>query len=352
MTYGYVVEPDKPDPLVQIVEQMMHEISLAATPLKWPVDIVPALKHLPESLPGMSWKRIAREWHKIASTVIEVPYAFVQEQMKKGDYKPSFVSSIIEQRESSSTGDDEKSMGNDEDIRYTAATMYAAGADTTVLSLKSLILAMLLFPEVQTKAQKEIDTVIGTNTLPGIEDRERLPYVNALAKEAFRWLPVVPMGLSHVADEDIDFKDVHIPKGSFLLPAIWWFLHNPEIHADPHSFDPERYLEPRNEPDPMGETFGYGRRICPGRFLADEVVFITIARLLATHDLKKAVDGRGAEIEPKIDVTTGLISHLLDFPYSIKPRSKHYADLVRSVEAEIPREDGDAGRLSFDGGWV
>lgn len=56
---------------------------------------------------------------------------------------------------------------------------------------------MMLNPSVQKKAQAEIDRVVGAHgRLPTIEDRPRLPYVEAVMKEAMRWNPVVPMGKS------------------------------------------------------------------------------------------------------------------------------------------------------------
>ena len=53
---------------------------------------------------------------------------------------------------------------------------------------------MSLYPEVQAKAQSEIDQTIGTNRLPSYADRESLPYLNALIKEVLRWNPVTPLG--------------------------------------------------------------------------------------------------------------------------------------------------------------
>jgi len=58
----------------------------------------------------------------------------------------------------------------------------------------TFFLAMSLYPEVQAKAQSEIDRVIGTNRLPRYEDRNSLPYLNALIKEVLRWNPVAPLG--------------------------------------------------------------------------------------------------------------------------------------------------------------
>ncbi len=53
---------------------------------------------------------------------------------------------------------------------------------------------MLLYPEVQAKAQAEIDAVIGNDRLPRFDDRESLPYVNALVLEVTRWHTVAPIG--------------------------------------------------------------------------------------------------------------------------------------------------------------
>jgi len=55
-------------------------------------------------------------------------------------------------------------------------------------------MAMALYPEVQKKAQKELDEVIG-DRLPEFNDRPNLPYINAMVKESFRWQPVVPLGM-------------------------------------------------------------------------------------------------------------------------------------------------------------
>ena len=51
-----------------------------------------------------------------------------------------------------------------------------------------------MFPHVQKKAQKEIDTVVGRSRLPTGADRESLPYVNAIVKEVLRMYPVAPIG--------------------------------------------------------------------------------------------------------------------------------------------------------------
>lgn len=64
----------------------------------------------------------------------------------------------------------------------------------TVAAISSFYLAMALFPEVQKKAQDELDRVIGRERLPRMKDREDLPYIEAVIKETLRWRPVAPTG--------------------------------------------------------------------------------------------------------------------------------------------------------------
>ena len=53
---------------------------------------------------------------------------------------------------------------------------------------------MLISPDIQKKAQDELDSVIGRDRLPTFEDRPRLPFVDAVYKETLRWRPVTPLG--------------------------------------------------------------------------------------------------------------------------------------------------------------
>ena len=64
--------------------------------------------------------------------------------------------------------------------------------------MHSFFLAMALYPEVQKKAQAEIDTVVGPHRLPDFEDRPSLPYINAIVKESMRWHLVAPLGASTI----------------------------------------------------------------------------------------------------------------------------------------------------------
>ena len=61
--------------------------------------------------------------------------------------------------------------------------------------LHSFVLAMVLYPNAQEKAQEELERVLGKENLPTLNDKENLPYVNAIIKECLRWQIVLPLGL-------------------------------------------------------------------------------------------------------------------------------------------------------------
>jgi len=98
-------------------------------------------------------------------------------------------------------------------------------------------------------------------------------------------------------------------------------------------FMPERFLEdsPRGINDYPVECFGFGRRICPGRYLAEATVWISIARILAAFIISKAVDEKGQLIEISEDFTSGLLCRPKPFQCQISPRSEAAKKIVEQL---------------------
>ena len=324
----------------------MENLSLAFVPLAWAIDSVPALKYLPDWFPGTSYRKTAQEMRAVNEAAAELPYAFVKRQLALETNRTSYVSNLLKENMSKSGNEIHVAPADEEAIKWTAVSLYAAGSDSTVAIMQSVIIALLLFPEVVSKAQEEIDRVVGNDRLPNFEDRKNLPYIDGIVKEAWRWNPVGPMGLTHKSEVDIFYGDYIIPSGSYLLPSLWWFLHDPKDYSDPHTFKPERYLAPLNEPDPSEIAFGYGRRSCSGRFFADASVYITIAQMLAVFQIRKATDVLGNEIPVEFEPVAGMVNRPKPYDLKIEPRSLHHADLLRRIEAEQKPVIGDARLLS------
>jgi len=153
-----------------------------------------------------------------------------------------------------------------------------------------------MFPEKQKRAQEELDRVVGSERLPTFDDRPSLPYVEAIISECFRWHPTSPAGVAHYTTEDDIFEDYYIPKGSLVRFNTWAVSRACE---DPESFEPERHLLPDGDVSPESRissgflygNFGFGRRICPGRVYADNMLWAAVVQIIATL----TISGTGSE---------------------------------------------------------
>ncbi|THH02426.1 hypothetical protein EW026_g476 [Hermanssonia centrifuga] len=113
-------------------------------------------------------------------------------------------------------------------------------------------------------------------------------------------------------------------------------LHDPEVYPDPMEFKPERFMaSPGREPelDPHSVAFGFGRRICPGLYIADASLFLTVASSLAVFDVTKVIED-GVPVIPIVKQTTGNISHPYPFRCDIKPRFRSAESLIFTLNDE------------------
>lgn len=356
MLYGYTINPHSRDPLLALGDEMNQNFTQACLPGKWMVDIIPFLRYLPDWAPGAGFKKVAREMKAVNEALVQVPLDLVKDRMAHGSQPSSFVSNLLE---------DERSDHVDEhEIKWIAGAMYAAGTNTYSFTIQWFILAMMMYPEVQEKAQEEIDRVIGTSRLPTHEDRKNLPYVSAVVHETLRWEPVGSrkclhpfvqfrhnplhslVGVPHMTTEDDVYQGHLIPKGATLITALWWYAHDPKYYHDPESFKPERYSAPYNEPMPQNTVFGFGRRVCAGRPFAEPSLWIAVAQTLAAFIITKVVDDKGREIQPEKRALLGLLNEPVPFPVTVTPRSENVVELIRQFEAEHPWEEGDAKLLN------
>lgn len=166
---------------------------------------------------------------------------------------------------------------------------------------------MIKYPEVQQKAQIEIDAVIGDQRLPDFRDEAMLPFVGALIKEVCRWRNVTPVATPHRLVADDVYKGFHLPANSIVIGNAFAILHDDSVFPDPDIFNPERYLDPSTKsPDVM---FGFGGRMCPGRHLARATIWITIVSILSAFEITNVVDEEGRQLEVSDDrCTSGVVS--------------------------------------------
>lgn len=212
VTYGYRL-PTWEHPLVKKIYSVLDNLTEMTAPGAHAVDSFPTLQYLPQILLG-NWRSFAKKVFDHDSKV----YMELWEELKaKVDSKTAvqcFCKDFYEKQP-------EKQGIDDLLAAYTCGGLVEAGSETTATTLNNFILAMTLYPEAMSRAQEELDRVVGSDRLPVWSDEANLPYLRSLIKELLRWRPVNKFGMMHASTEDDWYEGYFIPKGSVVV-LNWW----------------------------------------------------------------------------------------------------------------------------------
>ncbi|KAG8909201.1 hypothetical protein FRC01_007085, partial [Tulasnella sp. 417] len=244
------------------------------------VDLLPALQYLPKWLPGMKFKRDAarlkKEYRELEDKVFEVVRA--NRLSDDPEVQSSFVFKRMQDIE-----DNEQQDEAEISIAYSALQIFSE------------------------KARAEIDKVIGPGRPPTFNDQPHLPFLEATVKETIRWNPVATFGKL----QDAVYNGYFLPKGTTAIVNSWGLARDSQTYPNPSVFDPNRYLngnEKLNQLDPRKFMFGYGGRICPGKDLAYQNIWIMAASILWAFEI--VVEDKGRASLPHEDLFSfGLINH-------------------------------------------
>ncbi|ESK89474.1 cytochrome p450 [Moniliophthora roreri MCA 2997] len=321
------------------LEYLMEFIDITSEctlPGRYLANHIPILEHVPGFL--AKWKREAKELKRVNEERFLSYFLPIKEAVLQGqEMGTSFCSMIVESHERHHLSDVESA--------WLASIVFLAGIDTTMTALGWMILAMVTFPEAQRKVQEELDRVIGRSRVPTLDDMENLPYMRAVVKEVIRWRPAAPMGVFHASLEDDIYEGYYIPKGSIVISNILAMNHDVETYGpNPDEFKPERFLNENgthkeSPPDTKDEghySFGFGRRICPGRHLATNALFTFAIVLWAMH-LEPIKDAQGKEIVPSTDDQgSSIVSRAPKFSVSSRPRFPEVPEILKMAKEDWP----------------
>ncbi|KAI1791878.1 cytochrome P450 [Ganoderma leucocontextum] len=272
---------------------------------------------LPEWCMGAMTSSTIQRYREDINNLLARSEDFIQSNFHERDVGASFLGTLLAKSDS----EEETSIA-----KWSTVSMYGGGTDPLRSLTASFFMAIMLYPEAQARAQAEIDAVVGRDRMPVFSDRPRLPYTEALMVEILRWAPPIPF-TSRTVSEDMAYGDYVLPQGTTLIANIWGMLHNPDRFPEPAIFDPGRFYDPdngRNAAFLQTSTrhihhivFGFGRRVCPGKFYGDALLWIVITSVLAAFKVS-VPDG---EPPPDVKFTVEPIIHLEPFACKIEPRA-------------------------------
>ncbi|XP_042747081.1 cytochrome P450 2J4-like, partial [Lagopus leucura] len=159
--------------------------------------------------------------------------------------------------------------------------LFFAGTETTSTTIRWALLFMAIYPEIQARVQAEIDAVIGQCRQPALEDRNSMPYTNAVIHEVQRKGNIIPFNVPREAVKDTILAGFRVPKGSVLIPNLSSVMYDKKEWETPHSFNPGHFLKDgqfwKRE---AFMPFSIGKRACLGELLARAELFLFFTALL------------------------------------------------------------------------
>ncbi|KAJ7561220.1 hypothetical protein O6H91_03G019300 [Diphasiastrum complanatum] len=239
-------------------------------------DYIPALK--PFDLQGIErkMKDLQRRLEKIVQVFIK-EHRERNKGVRKGDVKEDedIIDVFLKLQ-----GEDAVS---DETIIAVALELLVGGSESSASAVEWALSELLRHHNCILKAQQELDTVIGRNRLVEEADIPKLPYLQAVLKEAFRLHPPGPLGLPHASLQATKIGKYDIPANSTVYLNLWAIGRDPENWQNPEEFSPDRFENSKLNlfgQDFQLLPFASGRRRCPGMNLALAMAHLALANLL------------------------------------------------------------------------
>ncbi|XP_010186420.1 PREDICTED: LOW QUALITY PROTEIN: cytochrome P450 2J2-like, partial [Mesitornis unicolor] len=179
----------------------------------------------------------------------------------------------------------------EENLVACALDLMFAGTDTTSTTIRWALLFMALHPDIQARVQAEIDAVIGQGRQPTLQDRDNMPYTNAVVHEVQRKGNIIVFNVPRLTMKDTVLDGFYIPKGTVMMANISSVLMDKTEWETPDTFNPGHFL--KDGQFWKRETFvpfSLGKRACLGELLARSELFLFFTSLLQKFTFQPPLD--------------------------------------------------------------
>ncbi|XP_039250888.2 cytochrome P450 2F2-like [Styela clava] len=198
----------------------------------------------------------------------------------RGTYS-NYIDKFLDKMQS----ENQTELFNEEQLVQNAHEIYGASIDTTSNAICWCILGLLHCPEYQDRMWREINGVIGSNTL-NTEHRKEMPFTEAYIEEVLRFRPIIPLSLRRTI-ESTNLGRYRLPKDSTVAINIWAVHHDPKYFKNPYDFKPERFIDSNNRFVHCDKViaFSTGPRFCPGKRLALKNIFLVLVSIVQKYKM-------------------------------------------------------------------
>lgn len=191
-------------------------------------------------------------------------------------------------------------IGDEEMVKLLSADIFGAGLGTVSDALSWATAYIVNNPKIQQELHQELDRAVERHRLPTIQDKAKMPLLQATVLEVLRISSLVPLALPHQTSEDTFLGGYNIPKDTLVVINLWAVNHDPRVFENPHIFSPYRFLNENGDvcekKSKLQMSFSVGSRRCLGSTIAKEEMFLLLACLLQNYELTSA-QGNDIDLE-------------------------------------------------------
>ncbi|XP_043945654.1 cytochrome P450 2K1-like isoform X2 [Protopterus annectens] len=299
IVFGHRFEYDDTK-FIQFLNIINDSVKLSGSLIVKLCNAFPCLGFLPGALRQMSKNR--EDFCREVKTIL----AECKSTLNPSDIRSFTDAFLVKQK--NERAKNEFTYFHDENLVYSTSNLFGAGTETTSTTLRWGFLLMARYPEIQSKVQNEIDSVIGPVRPPTVEDRKKMPYCNAVIHEIQRYGNIVPLNILHETSKDTHFKGYFIPKGTQIIPLLTSVLWERAQWTTPDLFNPSHFLSDEGQfvKQEAFMPFSAGRRACLGENLAKMELFLFFVVLLQkfTFCPPPGVTEKKLDLEPRLGVTS------------------------------------------------
>ncbi|XP_043929996.1 cytochrome P450 2D15-like [Protopterus annectens] len=277
IVFGDRVHYTDPD-FVELVELFEEDFKLEAEKITQIMNVFPWTSSIPG--PHQRLFTVTRLINNKLQKIVDQ-----HKETRNPAVKRDFIDAFLEEIEKAN---DQDSSFNESNLVFTTIDLFAAGMETTTMSLYWALLFMVVYPDIQRKVHEEIDSVLGKEKKPTSEDRINMPYTDAVIHETLRYGNIAPTSLPHRAFRDTEVLGYFIPKGTTVFVNLSSALFDETIWEKPYEFIPEHFLSTDGQviKHEAFIPFSMGRRICLGEQLAKTELFIFFTSLMQCFKIK------------------------------------------------------------------
>jgi cytochrome P450 len=239
----------------------------------------------------MHWPTPAHiRFRKAGELVDSFIYGLINQRRQEGSDQKHDLLAMLQSAEDEETGE----RMSDQQLRDECVTLFAAGHETTAVSMAWTLHLLTRHPHVLTRLQTEVKTVLGDTRAPAPDAFRALPYTLQVVQESLRLYPPAWI-MSRLALADDPIGPFTIPAGSTALVSPYLLHRDPASWPDPERFDPDRF-----GPGGGGESrhsyaylpFGGGPRLCIGNQFALMEMQILLALLVRSFTVEPVPNQR------------------------------------------------------------